>query len=243
EPDRKIPLASEDAAVGMHRGERRPAIGAVNRLHPSMTEIVDQPRPEAFRLTDDHAFRVLGDFVRAERGMEAAHHHRYAPPSILAGDLVGALRRVGLDADCHQIRGLVERDLLHAIVVEADVHVARRETRDRRRRQGLHLPGPDVALALATPDARVDERESHRRLLNHQAPRPSTTRANARSGSSLSWKSGRKSMVSRTRRSSCSSIAIRPIARTQSAFRARGNSMTVRVPHWLSRAGRPLKST
>ena len=93
--------------------------------------------------------------------MEAAHDDRHAAPAVLAGDLVGALRGVRLDADRDEIGGLVVRDGLHPIVVEAHLDVGRREAGDRRRRQRLHLPGADVTLSRPAPDARMDERQSH----------------------------------------------------------------------------------
>ena len=76
--------------------------------------------------------------------------------AVFAGDLVGAPRGVGLDADRDEVGRLVERDLLHPIVVEAHVDVRRRQPGDRRGRQRLHLPGADVALPGAPADARMD---------------------------------------------------------------------------------------
>ena len=67
---------------------------------------------------------VLARLRRAPASVKAAHHDRHAAAAILGGDLVGAPGGVGLDADRHQVRRLVVRDRLHAIVVEADLDVA-----------------------------------------------------------------------------------------------------------------------
>ena len=64
--------------------------------------------------------------------MEAAHHDRHAAAPVFAGDLVGALCGVGLDADRDEIGRLVEGNRLHAVVVEAHLDIARREAGERR---------------------------------------------------------------------------------------------------------------
>jgi hypothetical protein len=124
--------------------------------------IVDDLLPHGLGLADDDGLGVLLDLFRDEARVKAAHDHGHAPAAVLAGDLVAAPGGVGLDGHGDEVRGLVEGQLLHAVVVEAHLDVIRRQGRDERRGQRLHLPGLDVLLAGAAADAGVDQGEAER---------------------------------------------------------------------------------
>ena len=135
----------------------------VEFFQPAMARVVEHARPEQLGLADDHGLGMLRDLVGAQRGVKTAHHDRHAAPPVFGRDLVGALGGVGLDADGDEIGGRVERDRLHAIVVEAELDVFWREAGERRGGQRLHLPGADVgAVAAMAADARMDECDFHR---------------------------------------------------------------------------------
>jgi hypothetical protein len=123
--------------------------------------VVQHLAPEGLRLAHYHRLGVSRDLVRAQAGVESAHDHRHAAPAVFRGDLVGALGGVGLDGQRDQVRRLVEGHLLHPVVVEADVDVLRGEAGNEGGRQRLHLPGPDVGLALSPADAGMDQRKPH----------------------------------------------------------------------------------
>src|SRR5688572_23545866 len=107
------------------------------------------------------------DFIRAEAGVEAAHDNRHATFPILARDLIRAFRGVGLDADCDQIRPLIEGDQFHPIIVEANLDILWRESRERRGGQWLHLPGSNVAsIAGMTANTGVDDGDPHEARLS-----------------------------------------------------------------------------
>src|SRR5271166_2937514 len=96
--------------------------------------------------------------------MKSAHYHGDAAPAVFRGNLIGALGRIRFHTHRHQVRWLVERDALRAIVVKTNlcVGVARGQTGQSGRSQRFHLPGADVRLASPAADAGMDERYSHR---------------------------------------------------------------------------------
>jgi hypothetical protein len=161
EPDGQVTPPLEQPAVVSHRGHRGPLAGAVGRLQRAVARVVDDFGPDVLGLAQHHAFGVARDFVGRQRGVESAHHHGHAAPAVFTGDLVGALGGVGFDGNGHEIRGLVEGNLFHAIVVEADVHVGRRQSHEHGDGQRLHLPGAHVVDAFAAPDGGMDERQPH----------------------------------------------------------------------------------
>ena len=93
---------------------------------------------ETLGLPHDNGFRVLGHLVGAERCMKAAHHDRDRPFSVLAGDLVGSHRRIRLDAQCHQVRRLIVRNLLKPVVVKHALHIGRCEARQHAQAEWFH---------------------------------------------------------------------------------------------------------
>ena len=131
-----------------------------------MPQVVDDLRPHALGFADYDCIGVARHFVGNERGVEAAHHHRYAARAVLTGDLVRARRGVRLDRNGHGVGRLIERNGLHSIVVEGEVDVGRREGGEVGHRERLHLPGADVALAGAMSDGGMDEGEFHAALRN-----------------------------------------------------------------------------
>src|SRR5688572_23855912 len=116
-----------------------------------MTSIVEHSWPKLLRFSSHHGLRIVSDLLWTQAGVKTAHHHRYAAPTIFAGDLIRAFRRVSLHTHRDQIRRLVEWDRLHPIVVKTNLHVARRQTGERRRREWLHLPCADIASISAPP--------------------------------------------------------------------------------------------
>ena len=111
---------------------------------------------------------MLGDFIRNERGVHSAHHHRHTARPVLARDLIGASGRVGLDADGNQIGRLVERDGLESVVVEADLDVAQREVAndvgrvvggDHRFDTFLEAPNVVVDQRWSDPEQRRDHQQ------------------------------------------------------------------------------------
>jgi hypothetical protein len=112
---------------------------------------------------NDQRIGILANFLGAERGMEATHDHRHAPPAKLAGNLIRPPGRVGFDTDGDQVRGLVEGDGLEPIVVEALLNLGGRERGDCGGGKALHQPGADVPLhAARATDAGMDDGQSER---------------------------------------------------------------------------------
>jgi hypothetical protein len=159
--DRQIALPPEDPPVRPDAPQRRPALLAIELAGAAVPVVVEHLAPQRLRLPHDHGVGVPRDLLRAETRVESAHHHRHAAPAVFRGDLVRALRGVGLDGEGHEVRRLVERDLLHPVVVEAHLDVLGSEAGDEGGRQRLHLPGPDVRLAPAPADAGMHEGEPH----------------------------------------------------------------------------------
>ena len=137
--------------------------------------VVDEAGPGLLSLADHHCLCVLRDFIGTQRCMEPTHDHRHATTAIFAGDLIGTLRRVRLDADRDEVRRLVERDQFHAVVIETHVHVSGRQSREGGGGQRLHLPRADVTLPGAAADARMDDREFHAPFLAGEPPMVSET--------------------------------------------------------------------
>jgi hypothetical protein len=131
-------------------------------LQAAVAGIVQHVRPGDLGLADDHRFGVARHLVGTKRGVKAAHHDRNFTPAIFGRDLVGTLGGVGLDADGDEVGGLVERNVLHPVVVEFHGDILRGEAGEGGGGQRLHLPGADVFLPGPAADAGVDDGESHR---------------------------------------------------------------------------------
>lgn len=171
QPQRQVALAAKDGPVGTGCRAPRPVLRSIDGLRPAMPMVVDDLREHALRLADDDRFAVGDHLVGAERGVEAAHHDGHAAAAVFAGDLIRPFRRVGFDADQDEIRGLVERDRLHPIVMEPPLDVGGQQRRQHGRRQRLHLPAPHVAAHAAKPaHARVHDGDAKAAALTGGRP-------------------------------------------------------------------------
>ena len=123
-----------------------------------MAGIVDDGLPLALCFADDNGIGIQRRLVRAERCVKAAQHDRHAALPIFSGDLVGAPRRIRLDADRDEVGFLIEWNRFEPIVVKADIDVVGRQAREDGRGQRFHLPASYVFLiARPASDAGMDQ--------------------------------------------------------------------------------------
>ena len=134
-------------------------------LQVAARRVLEHVLPERLGVADEDRVRVALRLVGDEHHLVAAEDRLDAAPAVLGGDLVGALRRVGLDRDADEIGRVVEVDLFDPLVVEGDVDPVGRDAGQRRHRQRLHLPGVDVLVGPLAADLRRDQGELHEAAL------------------------------------------------------------------------------
>ena len=93
--------------------------------------------------------------------MCAAHNNWDTSLAILSRNLVGATSGVDFDTDGDQVRRLVVRNLLHAIVVQHAFDVGRREAGQDAQTERLHPCFVHVQAVILAADIRHDEGDFH----------------------------------------------------------------------------------
>ena len=126
-----------------------------------MAQVVQHFGPHRFGFAGDDALAEAGRLLRHQRRVETAQHHRHAAPAVFAGDFVGAPRRVGFHRQSDGIGGLVEGNALHAVVVEAQFDVRRRQSGQGGDGQRLHLPGAQIPAPGPVAHGRLDQGQPH----------------------------------------------------------------------------------
>ncbi len=120
------------ALVVFQCGERRHLI---DPLHRARLVIGGQLRPQIFGLAADDRIRMLQRFIRAVRGVDAAHHDGLPPFAEFLRDFIGARRVTGHDRDADHVAGIVEIDVFHRFVDQIDFPMFGRVGRNRRQAQ------------------------------------------------------------------------------------------------------------
>ena len=156
--DRQVVLPLKNRTIGFEIDKRRPSGLTVEFFQSAVPGIVNHTRPEQLGLAAYHGFGMFCDLVRAEGRVKSAHDDWHTSPAIRSGDLIRAFRGVGFHTDGNEIGWLIEGDLLHSVIVEANLDILRCQPGKGRRGQRLHLPGADVFLPRLPTDARMDNR-------------------------------------------------------------------------------------
>ena len=98
EPNWQILFATKNGTIRTD-GQRRSVGAFVHLPWPTMAVVVNCFWQQSLRFANHDRLAVLHHLIGAQRRVKAAHHHGDAAFAILAGDLVGALRGVSLDAN------------------------------------------------------------------------------------------------------------------------------------------------
>ena len=107
--------------IAAHRGQAvqcPPRSRPVYFLRMAGAKLREKLGKRLFRGAEEYRVRVRRRFLGQRRHVQPAHRHECAPGPVVVGDAIGAIgvRDVGLDE--HEIRPVVEVELLHMLVHE-----------------------------------------------------------------------------------------------------------------------------
>ena len=117
--------------------------------------------PNPFRFADQNAVRMLGGFLRQQRGMRPAQHDLYAAPAKLIGHFIGVGRGTGGRGDADQVNGAAEVDRTDNFIRVMDFNVPRRERREERHGQLRKPDQPPFAHPQRRRPFRGDQFQLH----------------------------------------------------------------------------------
>jgi hypothetical protein len=153
--------AGDEVAIGeqviarrwqaLHR-RRRSVVAA---REPPRLGIVQERRPDRFRLADDHGVAEAKRFVGREGGVRSSCHHQLAAPLELGRQAVGLGREAAEEGEGDEVGVGVEVNRLDLLVDDSDLVLRRRDRRQmdaRDRRHEIDFVAPLVPLDVDDHD-------------------------------------------------------------------------------------------
>jgi hypothetical protein len=100
-------------------------VGPVEFLKGTGFQILQEPSPGLFRLSQHYRIGMLPGFFGHPGGMETAYGHGYGFLPETIADGIPPLRQRGHDADGHQVGAVVKVDFLDVFVLDGDIDFSR----------------------------------------------------------------------------------------------------------------------
>jgi len=138
--ERKIPGGVKQVQPGpvQFRQVDRP-LGSVDPPHSPGSRIGNDLRPHLLGLAHHNRIGMKQSLLRHDRGVHTAQDHGYMPLPIVIRNFVSTIGPEHLERDPHEIRRIIQADLLDPLVLDGDLVTIGSGCRHRRQGKGHDL--------------------------------------------------------------------------------------------------------
>lgn len=126
----EVPL--DEVAAHAREPVQRPHRRRVASRRRARSQVGEEPWPGVLAGTEEHRVGVAGRLLRQRGGVQAPHGHVRAAAAVVVGELVGAAGGGDVGLDHHEVRGVVQVQALHVLVLDRHLDVVGEVARQRR---------------------------------------------------------------------------------------------------------------
>ena len=124
----EIEMPLDQIAPDRRKAGQRPERRSIHALRAAAPEIGEELRPGVLAGAEEDRVGVRGRLVRQRRHVQSAKRDVRAPPPVVIGDAIGAVRRRDVDLNHDEVRRVVQVERLDVLVLNLHVVVIVRDT-------------------------------------------------------------------------------------------------------------------